>query len=990
MTLNFGDQGSVTATDDCTLGQMAKVLFGTPQPFKVVYPDPQAKDSFGEVVGDQYKTLSKVEDFAKWRSQNMNLYDSFMNLVWVVKSMLEDDPNFLLDYKPDEASAQSIFKTFITTKYYGIQGETDRNHHNGKVWGLYQLVNMKVDGEYDNCGQISVHDDWFHNLTYRPRTSLLTVTKDFKWCPDAETCSYDEADRFYPATEAEENIEILKDKFVVPNFTYPACGPGFVRGRIVPVIQDNCVQCIPGTRSSDVDNIDCTDCSTGKYANLAGSRMCKLCDPGKYAGVVGMPLCEKCQRGKASEQGSVVCAACQAGRFADSRGLPDCTRCDLATYANASGLHKCFECGAMMTTWPEGAQGEMYGSTTRADCSCREGFYMPCVKKSTLDSESGMNAEDCGIARQLEGEAAGVCTACPQDGFGKTLQREDGGDSRVWMCQGGQAMCETSTWECPNSTSSTPMHRQPVPRKGFMNLKKAPMEGYRCITPENCLGGALPQQGCKGGLVGIACAVCPAGTYEDEPGVCKLCGGGGGVPSFLAWPFILVVCSGLYYVVNGKQRQKPTNQFLLTCSIGAFVAVMQIFGVFSMFDIEWPSMVGDLMGGMSVVNLDFDSMLNTKCAYQNGIDTQYLMNALLMTAGLVYLILAGLFFPYLPVPQKFRWQRPKVWNTIGAIMQALFTAVAANGVKPMVCYDHPMGDTSIAQFPQILCSMAERQFMASIGICMIGFEVFFYSGSCMAAMMAPKLVSAQGINGQYMLTFRWLIQRFRPDVWWWGCALLPRGLCVSLIPALVPNDSYLQILFALMLLLSYMFACIRFWPWRIPVMNVVDSLSMYLSSFCLLTWVVFLEPLQKDQLDVYESLSLALFGALLFSVVLMFVAIIVAMILFGPDARADEIFILRKPPPVDKLASGLQLAMHVLGEMELPELAKVFNEMLPSDIMIVDEAMRLLQAYGMCVESGGPGGPLCQLDDSDDWQMTKTDTSAAVGENAMQQEEIYV
>jgi hypothetical protein len=158
---------------------------------------------------------------------------------------------------------------------------------------------------------------------------------------------------------------------------------------------------------------------------------------------------------------------------------------------------------------------------------------------------------------------------------------------------------------------------------------------------------------------------------------------------------------------------------------------------------------------------------------------------------------------------------------------------------------------------------------------------------------------------------------------------------------------------------------------------------------------VFIEPLKKDQLKIYETLSVALLACMFFSVFLMFITAVVGMFLFGPDARADEIFVLKKPPPLEKLAAGVQLAVHVLSEMELPELVKVLSEFLSCDLATIDEAMRVLQAYGVA-EAGrdnhGAGGPSSQLDDGEEIKEVKSELSAAVSlsENATEQEEIYV
>ena len=75
---------------------------------------------------------------------------------------------------------------------------------------------------------------------------------------------------------------------------------------------------------------------------------------------------------------------------------------------------------------------------------------------------------------------------------------------------------------------------------------------------------------------------------------------------------------------------------------------------------------------------------------------------------------------------------------------------------------------------------------------------------------------------------RFLVFRFRPNVWWFGLVLLARGPLLVLPGVLATNTPSLRLTLMNMILQTSLVLQVWYLPWKAPILNLVDALSMSL------------------------------------------------------------------------------------------------------------------------------------------------------------------
>merc|ERR1719428_1663762 len=95
-----------------------------------------------------------------------------------------------------------------------------------------------------------------------------------------------------------------------------------------------------------------------------------------------------------------------------------------------------------------------------------------------------------------------------------------------------------------------------------------------------------------------------------------------------------------------------------------------------------------------------------------------------------------------------------------------------------------------------------------------------------ASMKAPVKSEA---DPSFLVKFRFLFFRFRPTLWWWGCAVYARQTFLAFAASVHPDDPYAQILYVVFVVIVYMTTASRYWPWKSDEINFgeVFALTFY-------------------------------------------------------------------------------------------------------------------------------------------------------------------
>ncbi|CAK8993527.1 unnamed protein product [Durusdinium trenchii] len=203
----------------------------------------------------------------------------------------------------------------------------------------------------------------------------------------------------------------------------------------------------------------------------------------------------------------------------------------------------------------------------------------------------------------------------------------------------------------------------------------------------------------------------------------------------------------------------------------------------------------------------------------------------------------------------------------------------------------------------VLLWTSTRVIMRIFGALVIFLAFSFFTAACYAAYQAPKW------SGQPRLAaIRFLIFRFRPNVWYFGLVLLARGPLLSMPGVIATNMPSLQLTLMHMILLGSL--CLQLWflPWKSPILNLVDGLSVSLLVMLLASSLGYADSSGED-----ASRVLATFGTVISSLM---VVILGGMVLLGLCAL------------VYRSALGSSKELRIMNLGKVPKEQDVFQSLL--------------------------------------------------------------
>jgi len=133
----------------------------------------------------------------------------------------------------------------------------------------------------------------------------------------------------------------------------------------------------------------------------------------------------------------------------------------------------------------------------------------------------------------------------------------------------------------------------------------------------------------------------------------------------------------------------------------------------------------------------------------------------------------------------------------------------------------------------------------------------------MAPMMSAKRKSQRfnNLDSVFMIRFRFLMYRFRPDTWWWGNIYLLRQTLLAFASSMPADDPHGQIIFTICILSIYMLFLSRYWPWKNHSLNMLDAGSTLMMLLVISTATAFLpESPSKDFYVVFLIGLLCILG----------------------------------------------------------------------------------------------------------------------------------
>ncbi|CAE7446242.1 gbb-2, partial [Symbiodinium natans] len=623
---------------------------------------------------------------------------------------------------------------------------------------------------------------------------------------------------------------------------------------------------------------------------------CTDCPTGRF-GAAGATQCEPCLTGDFSNvSGLASCYPCPAGSISEEKASSACMLCQRGFFVNESGASQCFKCKG-------GTYADQSGLT-----QCRD-----CPAGRTTNYEGALDAAACACNGELW---QGECIRCPDN----------------FRFESGQCVSCQAGLECEEG-------EEPTILPGYYATLAAPYEIYKCLPSDKCPGGA--PGACKGGLIGVPCTQCPDGLSLEE-GICTPCAGG----SFVGWVFAAVIgmtsLVAVYYLINSPATTRASAMLATTCVLGMTISMLQSVGIIGLISFEWPSELAWVFETMNFFLLDIDSM-GFDCVAGNPV-RRYAYSAAALPIALLWILTAAVISRRC-APLRWRFEWPKTFSTMGQVVQVAFTICSKTALQPMMCYAHPNGKEGMLSHNGIFCfESPEHTTMFMMGVALLCLLIGFYALAVWGTVYAPR--AAKSGNATFLQAVRFLIARFRVDFWWYGTALLPRGLALSLSIVLAADYPFVQMVLIVSILQVYLVVQLITWPWKLPALNLFDAVV----SVCLVKMMVcmcaFTPDLPQSMLDILTSLSIGIMVALQV-VVLCMVCVTVASMFYRHalgSAKESVILALGKVPDAEIMAKKLSHFGSVIKDIPHRDMVRVLNALSIYDLRMTSGVMTAVGA----------------------------------------------
>lgn len=523
--------------------------------------------------------------------------------------------------------------------------------------------------------------------------------------------------------------------------------------------------------------------------------------------------CTQCPAGSKSipmsdaDGETFVCTPCPPGFSQENPFSTTCEPCRKGTVTNSSGSEACLPCSV-------GSYQNSTGQTLCISCGLR-----------TTQLLGGVSYMDC-VCTEGQIEEDGVCLECSP----------------------GMNCPVASTLALLSKAHETDALRI---IEGFHSDPATPLQVHKCVSEKFCPGG--PPGSCAGGRVGITCGACPNGEYWASK--CETCTSAVVVSWAIGIAALVIGVILSYYTITSSFSAKASVLMCTGASLAIMVSFFQNLGVMNSVRMDWPPFLSNLMAWASVF-LDLEGY-GAACiagteAWQYGLQISLVyFVALMLPAAWV---LSNIFLKNCGLA----WNPLKTISVLGTILQLGFTTLAALSRVPFVCYRHPTGQYSMAKHSNVLCG--ESPHMEGLGISLMVVLMLFLSACFYAAAKAP------GWSAK-LPAIRFLIFRFRPQVWWFGLVLLVRGGVLPLCGVVTPDMPRFSLAMMGSILLTYLGVQTWLQPWKAPILNLVDSLSTGIFVLLLLVCLGLQDGgggVEKETFGICATfLSLSILGILL-------------------------------------------------------------------------------------------------------------------------------
>lgn len=519
--------------------------------------------------------------------------------------------------------------------------------------------------------------------------------------------------------------------------------------------------------------------------------------------------CEACPDGAIAAAGAVECTPCHGG-FHPNEDQSACVQCGFGSYA-PRGAATCSPCdpgSTGLTTLTTGAQhAGLCACPPGAFWSVRDDVCAPCRDGAVCPGGLHLPVARAGRYARYLGSITGLDLARQQKlgaAFDPALWTGAFFDVEVFACEAAH---------CPGQTLSFDL--------AAYGLEAVELAGVRA--------GASEDAPCPARRSGIACAKCEDSYFGEE---CRACSGSAAVSGVVIALFPVAMLG--FYRVTVSSTMRLQSLFILTSTCGMLVFGFQVIGVLGTFAMHWPGELDWIFGAGRVFLFDFRA-LPLSCLYGNGFAARYWASLLFPVLVVGMVLVAFVLSRVAPLPELWRMQPNQTLSQIGTLASAMSIALPKVVLAYFECARNPAAPDTLANHKEVICGGAEHEtgvVPMALGVLayVLGFNVLY----CWSVYRAP----VHWTLVEYRERSRFMLHRWRPDLYFWGAAQVARNLLLALVGVL--GDERETLLFATCaVVLVYLVLTATYQPWRVPVLNHYEATVCLLLGFTGVAGLVF-------------------------------------------------------------------------------------------------------------------------------------------------------
>merc|ERR1711971_960477 len=161
-------------------------------------------------------------------------------------------------------------------------------------------------------------------------------------------------------------------------------------------------------------------------------------------------------------------------------------------------------------------------------------------------------------------------------------------------------------------------------------------------------------------------------------------------------------------------------------SVGSLMTNLQLTAVIAGLSVSWPIGLRSMFTYLEIFAFDLGFVRGDCLMRGNGFNTTVMKLMIPFVFGCVLFGVSALSRWKYPEENRLHMKFPETFNTFFTVYQAVFIAILLAIVRPLRCYDHPNGESSMVDHPNVLCWNSNHTPLVLVSAIAFLIEIFLF------------------------------------------------------------------------------------------------------------------------------------------------------------------------------------------------------------------------------------------------------------------------